>query len=433
MGVTGTNGKTTITYLVESALRAAGQTTGLIGTVEERMGAHTRRSSVTTPDAPELHRLLAQMRDADVDTVAMECSSHALEQDRLAGLVYDVVAFTNLTREHLDHHGSMEAYYQAKARLFTPGVARAGVVVIDDPWGRRLAATTRIPIVTLSAAEPGEAASGASSATTGEHPLTPTWRVHSDPGSDDFTLSGPDTLQSLHSPLPGEHNKINTAVAALILQQLGFTPDRARDLLARDVQVPGRRQCLPLGPGAPTAVVDFAHTPDAVAKAASSLRLRTTGRLVITVSAGGGRDPGKREPIGRAAARSGADVLVVTDDHPRHEDPAAIRAAVLRGVHNGVEELHAQGAPAPRVIEVTQGRRRALEVALAAAGSTGTVGFFGLGPDRHQHIGPPGTLVPFVETEEIAGAWQRLVAGSDHPPKSPVLTTGCPPALATPA
>lgn len=115
MGVTGTNGKTTITYLVESALRAAGQTTGLIGTVEERMGAHTRRSSVTTPDAPELHRLLAQMRDADVDTVAMECSSHALEQDRLAGLVYDVVAFTNLTREHLDHHGSMEAYYQAKA------------------------------------------------------------------------------------------------------------------------------------------------------------------------------------------------------------------------------------------------------------------------------------------------------------------------------
>lgn len=434
IGVTGTNGKTTTTHLLDAALRALGRTTGLIGTVQTRVGPRARPSRMTTPDAPDLQALLAAMRDEGVDVVSMECSSHALDQHRLGGLVFDVVAFTNLSREHLDYHGSMEDYYAAKARLFAPERARRGIVVVDDEWGRRLAAEARIPVVTL-AGGPGQLPAGVSGARmSGDgssavgSPAAGTstaeastqagsvdaamWRVSGTAGSEDFVLSGPDGELRLRTPLPGEHNRVNTAVAALVLLQLGATPDQVVAALGAPVEVPGRMQLLDLGPGAPTAVVDFAHTPDAMAKSAA-LRRRHGGRLVITVSAGGDRDRGKREPIGYAAAMSGADVLVVTDDHPRTEDPAVIRAAVLRGVRAAGQELQTGGRRPPEVIEVGEGRRRALEVALGAAGPGGMVGFFGLGPDRHQHIGPPGTLVPFVETEEIRAAWTRVSRAGD--------------------
>ncbi len=405
LGVTGTNGKTTTTYLIDAALRRLGRTTGLVGTVVTRVGDRSWRSAMTTPDAPDLQALLATMRREAAEVVTMECSSHALGQHRLGGLRFDVVAFTNLTREHLDHHGTMEEYFAAKARLFTPELARAGIVVVDDPWGRRLAAQARIPIVTLAGGATGAAEDADAD-----------WRVLGEPGDDAFVLSGPAGDLPLRTPLPGEHNRIDTAVAALALLRLGFPPRRVVDALEGPVAVPGRMQSLDLGPGAPTAVVDFAHTPDAVAATAGALRRRTTGRLVVTVSAGGDRDRGKRGPIGEAAVRSGAEVLVLTDDHPRTEDPAAIRADVMRGIRAACAAVRAAGGTPPLVVEVAEGRRRALDVALAAAGPTGTVAFLGLGPDRHQHIGPRGHLVPFVETDEIRAAWARISAGAAEAP-----------------
>ncbi|OMH34089.1 glutamate ligase domain-containing protein [Tersicoccus sp. Bi-70] len=287
------------------------------------------------------------------------------------------------------------------------------VIVVDDAWGRRLAAESRIPVITL--ADLSRSIPHPDAADNGDD-RSATWHLTGEVGSDDFVLHGPDGDLRLHTPLPGEHNRVNTAVAALLLLQLGVSAEQVVGALAGPVDVPGRMQRLHLGPGAPVAVVDFVHTPDGMARAAAALRHRHAGRPVLTVSAGGDRDAGKRELIGRAAAMSGADVLVVTDDHPRTEDPATIRAAILRGVRGALTELRAARRAEPRVIEVVEGRRRALEVTLSEAGPDGAIGFFGLGPDRFQHIGPHEALVPFVETEEIQAAWDRHSGAAPPPP-----------------
>ncbi|MEX5301216.1 Mur ligase family protein [Kocuria sabuli] len=390
LGVTGTNGKTTTAYLLEAALRRLGRRPGLVSTPETVVGGRREPSAVTTPGAPRLQELLARMRDAGDDACVMEVSSHALDQHRVDGVRYDVAAFTNLSHEHLDYHGDMASYFAAKARLFSPELTSRAVVVVDDDGGRRLrdlAGRRGVSVLSL-ANHPGTDAS---------------WHVVGERGHDTFRLRGPAGELELRAPLPGEHNRTNTAVAALMLLELGVPPAEATAALAGPVSVPGRMEHVELGPGWPCVVVDFAHTPDALASSAAALRARTPGRLVVTASSGGDRDPTKREPAGAAAVQSGADVVLVTDDNPRTEDPAAIRSAVLRGVRGAVAARRSAGLSVPEVVELPT-RRAAIRFALEAAGADGTVALYGKGHEQWMEIGPPGGRVPFVDRDEVLAA-----------------------------
>ncbi len=395
LGVTGTNGKTTTTSLLEGALTAAGRCAGLIGTTGARVAGEALPSVRTTPEAPDLHALLALMVARGVVACALEVSSHAVVMHRVDGLVLDVVGFTQLSQDHLDLHGTMEAYFAAKAALFTPARARAGVVVVDDAWGRRLADLARaegLPVTTVATAAPavGEA----------DHVVVPgSVRPRADgrPGSV-FTLAGARGEVELHSPLPGAFNVTNTALAHVVLLTAGLPADVAAAGLGAATGPPGRMEVV--GPGARgpggsvggvRGVVDYAHTPDAVAAALAALRPTTAGLLVVVLGAGGDRDRGKRAAMGEAAA-AGADAVVVTDDNPRSEDPAAIRAAVLDGA------LRRGGA---RVLEVADRREAvAAAVAVAAAAPGSTVLLAGKGHEQGQEVA--GAVLPFDDRVVLA-------------------------------
>ena len=405
VGVTGTNGKTTTAYLVESLLRAAGWSTGLLGTVETRIAGERVSSVRTTPEAPDLHALLARMVAAGVRGVALEVSSHALAQHRVDGLVVDVAVFTNLSQDHLDFHGSMAEYFAAKARLFTPAHARRGVVWTDpaDPegWGARMAERAQVPVVTVGPA-------GAA----GERPA-PDWTVHevrSERARSTFRLSGPGAELALTSPLPGGFNVANTALAAVAALLLGVPAEVVERGSAQAEGVPGRMQAVGTGaPGEPLVVVDYAHTPDALDRVLRTLRTATPGRLVAVVGAGGDRDRGKRPLMGAAAAAL-ADVLVVTDDNPRSEPPAQVRAAVLAGARGGRAE----------VLEVAD-RASAVEVALArCAGADDTLLLAGKGHESGQEVA--GVVTPFDDRLVAAEALRRRAQGLAHGGRAPAGT-----------
>lgn len=377
VGITGTNGKTTTAYLVCSALTALGRSTGLIGTVETRIGQERIKSVRTTPEATDLHALLAVMAERAVDACVMEVSSHALVMHRVDGVVYDLALFTNLSQDHLDFHPTMRDYFEAKASLFTPERARAGLVCVDDEWGRELAGTTRIPVTTLTS-----------------HPdVDADWRLHTD--ADDlmaFTLRGPGGELRLRSALPGEFNRVNTAMSALTLLHLGIGVAEVERAILADPHVPGRMEVVTpsTGTGGPTAVVDYAHTPEAVEAALTALRPNTSGALVVVLGAGGDRDRGKREAMGRAAAQH-ADIVIVTDDNPRSEDPATIRAALLAGTADAsstVLEVGGRGAAIRRAVE-----------AAVNAGPGSTVAVVGKGHETGQEVG--GTIHPFDDRAEL--------------------------------
>ncbi len=394
LGVTGTNGKTTTTFLLDAALRGAGHVTGLVGTVETRIGEDRVPSVRTTPEAPDLHSLLAVMREAGVTACSVEVSSHALALHRVDGAVFDVVGFTNLSQDHLDFHGSLEGYFEAKASLFTPARARRGVVVVDDEWGRRLAGTTDLDVVTLATLDPA----------VGVPEQEPDWRVvarHTEEGGrTSFALRRRqgDTLRAV-CPLPGDFNVANAALALVMLVEAGVDPAAAVLGLELGAAVPGRMEQVKPSSGTsaagPLAVVDYAHTPGAIEAALRALRPSTPGRLAVVLGAGGDRDAGKRPAMGAAAARA-ADLVVVTDDNPRSEDPAAIRAAVLEGAR---EEAAASGA---RVVEVAD-RREAVRFAVRQAPApTDTVLVAGKGHERGQEIG--GAVHPFDDREVLRQA-----------------------------
>ena len=391
LGVTGTNGKTTSTTLLDAALRAAGRRTGLVGTVELRAGGLRIPSTGTTPEAPDLHALLAVMVERGVTVCSMEISSHALAQHRVDGLVVDVAAFTNLSRDHLDFHGSMEAYFAAKASLFTPEHSRRGVVCVDDEAGARLAASvTRVPVATV-ATRPGAAAAA-------------DWRVVSDgldAGLPVARVAGPAGIDiELRSPLPGRFNLANTLLALAVLVEAGLDAEHAAKALAVAGPVPGRMERVGepgRPPGAPLAVVDFAHSPDAVDQALAALHGAAPGAggpLVVVLGAGGDRDREKRPLMGAAAAR-GADVVVVTDDNPRSEDPAAIRAALLDGARR---EAAAGGAT---VLEVP-GRAEAIAQGVRRAWGGGVVLVAGKGHEQGQEVA--GVVHPFDDRTALRAA-----------------------------
>ncbi len=401
VGVTGTNGKTTTVHLLESVLRAAGHRTGLVGTVETRVLDRVLPSVRTTPEATDLQALLALMREEGVSAAVMEVSSHALVLGRVDGVVYDVAAFTNLSQDHLDFHPDMESYFAAKASLFTPQRCRRAVVCVDDAWGRRLAAGAPVPVTTVAAGSAAGADSDRSVADWSVRDVT----IRGDGGSDFVLSSRAGIALDATSRLPGPFNVANAALAAVVGLLAGATLDQVRSGLSAAAGVPGRMEVVAgRGGGRPLAVVDYAHTPDAVATATEALRRTVPGRLVVVLGAGGERDPHKRPAMGAAAAQV-ADLVVVTDDNPRSEDPAAIRAAVLAGARRTAA---ASGA---EVVEVAD-RRAALERAARGLGAADGVLVTGKGHEQGQEVA--GELQPFDDRVALREA---LLAASGAAPE----------------
>lgn len=384
VGITGTAGKTSTAYLVESGLRAGGQVTGLIGTVETRLGDLVLDSVRTTPEATDLHAMLAAAREHGVTAVVMEVSSHALAMGRVGGVRFAVGGYTNFGLDHLDFHADADDYFAAKARLFD-GRCAVEVLNLDDPALRPLLKPTT---VTYSAAGNPDA----------------TWAAVGVTGSgyaQRFTAVGPGGLTlEAGVALPGRHNVANALLAIAALVAVGVPPDIAAAGVAACPGVPGRLE-LVRAPGPVRGVVDYAHKPDAIVAALAALRELTTGRLICVIGAGGDRDRGKRALMGAAAAQ-GADLVVVTDDNPRTEDPGAVRAEVLRGA--------LQVGAAAEVIEVS-GRRAAIDEATRLAAPGDVIALLGKGHERGQEIGD--AVHPFDDRVELAAAltarFERLV------------------------
>jgi len=377
VGVTGTQGKTTVTRLIDGALGAAGVRSAVIGTVGTRIGGAEVRTALTTPEAPDLHGLFAAMREQEVVGCAMEVSSHALVLGRVDGVVFDVAVFLNLGRDHLDFHRDLDDYFAAKASLFTPGRARLGLVNVDDEFGRRLAAEATVPVRTLSTHGPAD--------------WTATDVVAGPTGSR-FSVRGPDgvTLETSVG-LPGDFNVANGLAAVAAAVEAGHDPAAVAAGLAVAGGVPGRLERVDDGGDVPV-YVDYAHKPDALEAVLRTLRPVTTGRLVVVVGAGGDRDRGKRPVMGRIASDL-ADVVVVTDDNPRSEDPAAIRAEVLAGATGPAD-----------VVEVGD-RRAAIAAALDRSRPGDLVVIAGKGHETGQEVA--GVVHPFDDRE----AARELLAG----------------------
>jgi UDP-N-acetylmuramoyl-L-alanyl-D-glutamate--2,6-diaminopimelate ligase len=371
LGVTGTSGKTTTTFLMRAGLQAAGRVPGLIGTVATMVGDDEIKTGFTTPEAPDVQALLAVMRERGVTDVAMEVSSHALTMGRVDGIAFDVAAFTNLSEDHLDFHGGMEEYFAAKARLFEPHRARSSVVVVDDTWGNRLTELAAGPLSTVT--------------TIGDRRAT--WEavdIADEPdGSTSFRALGPGVDLATGCAVPGRYNVANALLALAVLHEHGIDAEVAAPAIAR-ASVPGRMERIDAGQPF-LAVVDYSHKPAAVDGALRALRPLTQGKLIIVLGCGGDRDRGKRPHMGEIAAR-GADMLVVTDDNPRSEDPAAIRRAMLDGA------LAVPASQRGEVVEVGE-RAAAIATAVAAAHVGDTVLIAGKGHETGQEIG--GVVHPF--------------------------------------
>lgn len=381
VGVTGTDGKTTTCHLLEAAFGAGGLGTGVLGTVATRIhGAvqplphrgWTPGGMRTTPEAPDLQRLLAVMRRRGVDAVALEVSSHGLDQHRVDGTRFDVAVFTNLSRDHLDYHTDLEGYYTAKARLFHPSLTERAVICVDDDWGRRLAREATVPVVTF-----GTAADAA----------VRVLDVVSSPAGTHFRLTGRgwDADVELTTRLVGAHNALNAAAAYVAAVEAGLDGEAAAAGIAACEGVPGRLE--PIEAGQPFAVlVDYAHTPVALERVVAACHaLLGDGRLHVVVGCGGDRDHSKRPAMGRIAATAGRAVL--TSDNPRSEDPAVILEQMMAG---------AARVPGAEVV-VEADRRRAITAALTAANPNDVVLIAGKGHETGQERG--GTSVPFDDRD----------------------------------
>ncbi|MET0594943.1 MAG: UDP-N-acetylmuramoyl-L-alanyl-D-glutamate--2,6-diaminopimelate ligase [Polyangiaceae bacterium] len=398
VGITGTNGKTTTSMLVCRALEANGKRPGLMGTLAYRFEDLTFDAPFTTPEADEIARIAAAMKARGASHLVMEVSSHALAQKRAEGLHVRVAAFTNLTQDHLDFHGSMDAYGEAKARLFFDFAPEASVVNVDDPFGRALAeriakARGKTAVITVSS-EVGAATDVAPTSATLTGKRT------------EATVRTPRGNVAIATNLIGAHNLANVLLCLGISSALGLDVERVATSLA-DVVVPGRfERCDGAGDDIVVAV-DYAHTPDALDRVLSALdSLRSgavnqrvassspgaggqTSRIVCVFGCGGDRDPSKREPMGRAVAKW-ADVAVVTTDNARSEDPAAIARAILPGLA-GAKEV---------VVELD--RARAIEAAIAKARPGDVVLIAGKGHETYQIVG--GETKHFDDREEARRA-----------------------------
>ncbi len=377
VGVTGTNGKTTVTRMLESIVRSAELTPGVVGTVGALIGDRTVSVARTTPEASDLQRLLRHMVDAGVDIVALEVSSHALVMGRADAIRFEVAAFTNLSQDHLDFHGDMASYAAAKERLFEPAMARRAVVWRDDPEGARIAAQTVLPTTTVGL-EPGADVEG-------------TLLSSDSQGSSVLAATRHGTV-TLRVPMAGEFNVANALVATACALELGIDLHAVSAGLEGLPPIPGRFEVVATGPPF-LVVVDYAHTPAAIRSAIGAGRRLARGRVITVVGAGGDRDPEKRPAMGAAATT--ADLAVITSDNPRSEDPVGIIAAVV------------SGARGPTHVEPD--RARAIEWAVAAARHGDAVLILGKGHEQGQEVG--GEVLPF-DDRVVAAAALRSVKGA---------------------
>jgi UDP-N-acetylmuramoyl-L-alanyl-D-glutamate--2,6-diaminopimelate ligase len=379
IGITGTSGKTTTAYLVDGGLRKAaekaGELTGLIGTVESRIGDERLKSERTTPEATDLQALFAVMRERGVSSVAMEVSSHALVLGRVDGCVFDVAVFNNLSPEHLDFHPDMEDYFRAKRQLFTRARSRAGVVNFDDEYGQRLIAESEVPVTTFSAEG---------------HPDAD-WRaedVEVGPLGSTFTAVGPkDESVRATAPIAGPFNVANALAALTALVTAGIDLQTAADGIASVPGVPGRLERVDAGQDF-LAIVDYAHKPDAVESVLFAIRKVTEGRVHAVLGCGGDRDPHKRTAMGSALARL-SDTAVLTSDNPRTEDPLAILATMLAGAAE--VPTYYRGT-----VLLEEDRAAAIRLAVDRAEPGDTVIVLGKGHEQGQDIA--GVVRPFDDT-----------------------------------
>jgi UDP-N-acetylmuramoyl-L-alanyl-D-glutamate--2,6-diaminopimelate ligase len=384
LGVTGTQGKTTMTRLADSALQRSGTRSAVVGTVGTRVDGEEVKTSLTTPEAPDLHALFAVMVERSVEACAMEVSSHALVQGRVDGVRFDVAVFTNLGRDHLDFHADLEDYFNAKAELFTPERCELGLVNADDQHGQRLLERGGVPLQTFS--------------TQGGHADWSAREIEVTASGSRFVVAGPGGLRvDAGCPLPGAFNVANALAAIAGCALLGFDAGAVARAMAEGGGVPGRLERVEAGQDF-TVVVDYAHKPDAVMAALDALRPLTDGRLIVVLGAGGERDSGKRPLMGDIAGRL-ADVLVVTDDNPRSEEPTAIRAAILAGTRRATAE----------VLEVGD-RREAIREALGRARPGDVVLVAGKGHETGQEVA--GVVHPFDDREVVREELARLAATS---------------------
>ncbi|MFV0433225.1 MAG: Mur ligase family protein [Leucobacter sp.] len=384
-GVTGTNGKTSVVYLIAELLRAAGLTPGLSSTAERRIDDEVIVSDLTSPESPELHALLARMREKHVEGVAVEVSAHAVERRRIDGVHFDVVAFNNVSQDHLDDFGDMEAYFAAKLALFTPERAERGVVVVDSAYGRRIARESLIPVTRL-ATEYGQEAD---------------WHLAVTSQTIDgvsFVLQGPAGAQFRGSvPVFGRFMAENAALALIMLHEAGISLSRVAAGLVRGripVYIPGRLECmnpeLPIDAG-PRFYVDYGHTPGAFEAMLDALGEVAPRRVIFLFGADGDRDTTKREEMGRIAG-AGSDTVIICDYHPRSEPPEAIRAQLLAG---------ARSANRARVIEEGD-QRAAIRLAISLAEPGDVILYAGPGHEDYQEVA--GQQLPYSARDEVRGA-----------------------------
>jgi UDP-N-acetylmuramoyl-L-alanyl-D-glutamate--2,6-diaminopimelate ligase len=383
VGVTGTNGKTTTAYLVRALLEGAGRSCGLLGTVKSVIGGAERAVQRTTPEAIDLQRSFREMRAGGDVAAVMEVSSHALALHRVDAVRFTAAIFTNLTQDHLDFHPTMEAYFQAKRRLFTEHRPAHRIVNLDDAYGRRLA--DEFPeAITVSVRDSAAAYVAC--------------EIDTALGGTRFTLRAPDGTHSVRSPLVGLFNVSNALGAIAAVAALGVPVGQAAAALATAAQVPGRFQTV--DEGQPFAViVDYAHTPDSLENVLSAARRLTAGRLHVVFGCGGDRDRTKRPLMGAIAARL-ADRVMVTSDNPRSEDPEAIITEILAGLPDS-----------PGAVEVDHqvDRRSAIRRALDAAAPRDVVVIAGKGHEQGQEFAA-GHKVPFDDVTVV-----REALRSRHP------------------
>lgn len=365
VGVTGTNGKTTTTHILRSMFLDSGAHVGVIGTLGTYLDLDSIKTVRTTPESTDLYAVLAVMVERGITAVFMEVSSHALELNRVLGLQFDVAIFTNLTQDHLDFHGSMEQYFAAKAKLFTSSFAKTAVVCVDDEWGKKLFAQLEIPAISIG--------------TTGD------WKtqVSSSDSAGVTTLDierSDGSQMSIAVNMLGSYNTMNASCALAASEILGLPLARGIESLRNIRAIPGRLENVRTASQA-TVFVDYAHTPDAVATALEAISKSGVGQLITVIGCGGDRDATKRPIMGRVAAQL-SNVVIITDDNPRSEEPAKIRREIMTGIDSKTI----------KVFEIAN-RREAIAMALLIAQPGDAVAILGKGHETGQEIN--GEIFPF--------------------------------------
>jgi UDP-N-acetylmuramoyl-L-alanyl-D-glutamate--2,6-diaminopimelate ligase len=364
LGVTGTNGKTTVAWLLAQCLNRLGRHCGYIGTLGSGLGEIEFAEGMTTPDVISLHRRLSDFRDAGAKLAAVEVSSHALAQDRIDGVRIDTALFTNLSRDHLDYHGDMQAYGEAKAMLFAEAAPERRIISLDSDFGVQLASRFGTDVIVVSTLH---------GRPTDEREHLFVRSATATTGGSDIVVESSWGNASVHLPLAGAFNVANAALVLALLLAEGVALDDAVGTLEQVTAVPGRMQRVALDTG-PVVYVDYAHTPDALGAALDALRPHCSGKLWCVFGCGGDRDPGKRPLMGSAAAQR-ADRIVVTSDNPRNEDPGEIIEAILEGISD------------PRCATLIEDRAAAIAWSIAEAGSADTILLAGKGHETYQLIG----------------------------------------------